>query len=249
MATGETGLRRRQGVRQLGKPTTCSWVISVRGFVVAGPVNIPNSVLQAMQVPGQNHRDPFFAPIFKHLLQDVKFLFGTTKATSFIFSGTGTGGWESALTNCLSPGDKVVAFRYGLFSHLWIDMMTRMGLDVQILDERWGDGANEDRLENVLREDKDKKIKAVCVVHNETTTGVTSDIGACRERMNSVNHPAMLFVDGVSSIGALDFQMDKWDVDVAITGSQKALSMPTGLAVVCASDKVRAIMCILLICE
>lgn len=212
-------------------------------------MNIPNSVLQAMQVPGQNHRDPFFGPIFLQLLQDVKFLFGTTQATSFIFSGTGTGGWESALTNCLSPGDKVVAFRYGLFSHLWTDMMTRMGLDVQILDERWGDGANEDRLEKVLREDTEKKIKAVCVVHNETTTGVTSDVKGCRDRMDAVNHPAMLFVDGVSSIGALDFQMDKWGVDVAITGSQKALSMPTGLAVVCASDKVRAFLSATFLCQ
>lgn len=204
---------------------------------VPGPVNIPNSVLRAMQVPGQNHRDPFFAPIFRTLLQDVKFLFGTTKATSFIFSATGTGGWESALTNTLSPGDKVVAFRYGLFSHLWIDMMRRLGLDVQVLDERWGDGADEDKLEEVLRNDTKKEIKAVCVVHNETTTGVTSDIGGCRQRMDAVGHPAMLFVDGVSSIGALDFQMDKWGVDVAITGSQKALSLPTGLTVVCASEK------------
>lgn len=205
---------------------------------VPGPVNIPNSVLQAMQVPGQNHRDPFFSPIFMHLLEDVKFLFGTTKATSFIFSGTGTGGWESALTNTLSPGDKVVAYRYGLFSHLWIDMMRRLGLDVHVLDERWGDGANEETLRDVLKKDVNKEIKAVCVVHNETTTGVTSDIALCRKSMDDVDHPALLFVDGVSSIGALDFQMDKWGVDCAITGSQKALSMPTGLTVVCASEKV-----------
>ncbi|GMH33806.1 hypothetical protein BSKO_01640 [Bryopsis sp. KO-2023] len=204
---------------------------------VPGPVNIPQSVLQAMQMPGQNHRDPFFQPIFRKLLQDVKFLFGTTKATSFIFSGTGTGGWESALTNTLSPGDKVVAFRYGLFSHLWIDMMRRLGLDVRVVDERWGDGADENKLEEILREDTEKKIKAVCVVHNETTTGVTSDIGGCRKAMEASSHPALLMVDGVSSIGALDFQMDKWGVDIAITGSQKALSMPTGIAVVCASDK------------
>lgn len=190
-----------------------------------------------MQVPGQNHRDPFFAPIFQQLLQDVKLIFGTTKATSFIFSGTGTGGWESALTNTLSPGDKVVAYRYGLFSHLWIDMMRRLGLDVHVIDMRWGDGADEQKLADVLKEDTEKKIKAVCVVHNETTTGVTSDIGGCREAMDACNHPALLLVDGVSSIGALNFQMDKWGVDIAITGSQKALSMPTGIAVVCASDK------------
>lgn len=204
---------------------------------VPGPVNIHENVQRAMHVPGENHRDPFFAPFYKELLEDSKFLFQTKEATPFIFSGTGTGGWEAALTNTLSPGDKVVAFRYGLFSHLWIDMMQRLGLDVIEVDRPWGEGAHEGMLEEILRKDTEKKIKAVCVVHNETTTGVTSDIAGCRKAMDNANHPALFLVDGVSSIGALDFQMDKWRVDVAVTGSQKALSMPTGLACVAASPK------------
>lgn len=204
---------------------------------VPGPVNIHERVLRAMAVPAQNHRDPFFAPIFKEMLQSVKFLFGTQTGTPFIFSGTGTGGWETALSNTLSPGDKVLAYRYGLFSHLWCDMIKRLGLDLQTVDRRWGEGVDEDQLEDILRKDTEKKIKAVCIVHNETTTGVTSDIGLCRKAMDKVNHPALLLIDGVSSIGALDFRFDDWRVDVAVTGSQKALSMPTGLTVVCFSNK------------
>lgn len=183
------------------------------------------------------HRDPWFAPLWKQLLSDVKYIFNTTSGTSFIFSGTGTGGWEVALTNTLSPGDKVLAFRYGLFSHLWCDMLERLGCDLKIVDRRWGEGVDENQLESILREDKEKKFKAVCIVHNETTTGVTSDIGMCRKAMDAANHPALLMIDGVSSIGALDFRFDDWRVDVAVTGSQKALSLPTGLTAICFSDK------------
>eukprot|EP01023_Acetabularia_acetabulum_P057287 TRINITY_DN666_c0_g1_i1.p1 TRINITY_DN666_c0_g1~~TRINITY_DN666_c0_g1_i1.p1 ORF type:complete len:444 (-),score=85.09 TRINITY_DN666_c0_g1_i1:811-2142(-) len=204
---------------------------------VPGPVNIHERVLRAMSVPGQNHRDPWFNQMFMDILEDTKVLFQTERGTPFIFPGTGTGGWEAALTNTMSPGDKVVTFRYGQFSHLWVDMMVRLGLDVHCEDTPWGEGADEAILEDILRKDVDKKIKAVCVVHNETTTGVTSDIQRVRETMDALNHPALLLVDGVSSIGALEFQFDKWRVDVAVTGSQKAMSLPTGLAVVCASPK------------
>lgn len=202
-----------------------------------GPVNIHDNVLRAMHVGGQNHRDPWFPEFYKACLEETKMIFGSKKGTPIFWPGTGTGGWEAALTNTLSPGDKVVTFRYGMFSHLWIDMMQRFGLDVEVVDCRWGDGADEERLAEILKADTEKKIKAVCVVHNETTTGVTSDIGEVRKTMDSFSHPAMLLVDGVSSIGALDFQFDAWGVDVAVTGSQKALSLPTGLAAVCVSDK------------
>ncbi|KAH7615609.1 hypothetical protein Ndes2526B_g09646 [Nannochloris sp. 'desiccata'] len=204
---------------------------------VPGPVNIHENVIRAMHVGGQNHRDAWFADFYKKSLEESKMIFNTTAGTPIFYPGTGTGGWESALTNTLSPGDKVVTFRYGMFSHLWIDMMQRMGLEVEVIDCRWGDGADEEKLAEVLAKDTEKKIKAVCVVHNETTTGVTSDIGEVRKTMDSKSHPALLLVDGVSSIGALDFQFDKWRVDVAVTGSQKALSLPTGLAVICVSDK------------
>ncbi len=159
-----------------------------------------------MAVPSANHRDAWFAPWFKSILEDTKYIFDTQHGTPFIFPGTGTGGWESALTNTLSPGDKVVTFRFGVFSHLWIDMMQRLGLDVHVIDQPWGEAADEARLDEVLRADKDKKIKAVCVVHNETSTGVTSDIPFVRKVMNDNNHPALLLVDGVSSIGALQFK-------------------------------------------
>eukprot|EP00887_Chlorella_sp_A99_P004003 scaffold11.g4003.t1 len=207
---------------------------------VPGPVNIHEDVRRAMAVPGENHRDAWFPPFFKECLEDTKVLFQTTQGTPFIYPGTGTGGWEAALTNTLSPGDKVVTFRYGLFSHLWIDMMQRLGLDVHVIEARWGDGAEEDRLAEVLKADTEKKIRAVCVVHNETTTGVTSDIPGVRATIDSFNHPALLMVDGVSSIGALPFKFDEWRVDVAVTGSQKALSLPTGLGLVCASQRALA---------
>ena len=152
-------------------------------------------------------------------------------------AATGTGAWEAGLTNTLSPGDSVVCFRYGQFSHLWVDQAQRLGLDVTVLDEEWGRGADEARLRSVLEGDKGKKIKAVMVVHNETTTGVTSDIAKCRAAMDAAGHPALLLVDGVSSIGACDFRFDEWRVDVAMTGSQKALSLPTGLALCCVSPK------------
>ncbi|KAL3148320.1 hypothetical protein ABBQ38_013783 [Trebouxia sp. C0009 RCD-2024] len=204
---------------------------------VPGPVNIHSSVQQAMDRPAQNHRDPWFNPFFSSILEDSKMLFGTSKGTTFIYPGTGTGGWEVGLTNTLSPGDKILTFRYGQFSLLWVDMMERLGLDVQVIDERWGNGVDEGRLEKALKADTDKKIKAIAVVHNETATGVTSDLPKIRETIDACGHPALFMVDGVSSIGALDFQMDKWKVDIAVTGSQKALSLPTGLAVVAVSDK------------
>lgn len=205
--------------------------------MVSGPVNIHEDVLRAMNVGGQNHRDPWFAEFYKKCLEETKMIFGTTEGTTILWPGTGTGGWEAALTNTLSPGDKIVTFRYGLFSHLWVDMMQRLGLDVEVIDCRWGDGADEARLAEILAKDTEKKVKAVAVVHNETTTGVTSDIPEVRKTLDAAGHPAMLLVDGVSSIGALDFQFDKWGVDVAVTGSQKALSLPTGLASVCVSKK------------
>ena len=190
-----------------------------------------------MTVGGENHRDPWFADLYKSCLEETKMIFGTTAGTTILWPGTGTGGWEAALTNTLSPGDRVVTFRYGLFSHLWIDMMQRMGLEVDVIDCRWGDGADEAALAKHLAADGGKKIKAVCVVHNETTTGVTSDVGGVRAALDAAGHDALLLVDGVSSIGALDFRFDDWRVDVAVTGSQKALSLPTGLAAIAVSDR------------
>lgn len=208
---------------------------------VPGPVNIHDRVQRAMVVPSLNHRDPWFAEFFIKILEDTKVIFNTSdvapssKITPFIFPGTGTGGWESALQNTLSPGDKIVTFRYGMFSKLWVDMMEELGLEVKVIDSRWGEGANEEKLAQALK--ADPAIKAVAVVHNETATGVTSDIPRIRQTMDDAGSDALLMVDGVSSIGALPFEMDKWKVDIAVTGSQKALSLPTGLAVMAVSEK------------
>merc|ERR1712054_16654 len=207
---------------------------------VPGPCNLPHRVQVAMAHPAENHRDVGFPYFAKQLFKDLAYLFKTENGRVFLFPGTGTGGWESCLSNTLSPGDKVVCFRYGVFSHLWVDMAQRLGLDVIVLDEEWGNGADEARLQKVLEEDVNKEIKAVMVVQNETTTGVTSDLAKCRQAIDAAKHQAMFFVDGVSGIGATDMKFDDWGIDVAVTGSQKALSLPTGLGLVCASQKALA---------
>src|SRR5262249_42763103 len=145
------------------------------------------------------------APIFR----DLKKVFKTSTGTPFVFPGTGTGGWESALVNTLSPGDKILTFRYGQFSHLWIDMMQRLGLDVSVEEVEWGEGAPVDQLQDLLSQDANKSYKAVCIVHNETATGVTSDIGAVRKAIDAARHPALLFVDSVSGLASIDFRMDE----------------------------------------
>ncbi len=204
---------------------------------VPGPTNVPDRILRAMHVAMEDHRNPTFPDLVKPILEDLKKIFKTTAGQCFIYPSTGTGGWEAALTNTLSPGDKVVASRYGQFSALWIDLAQRIGLDVHVLDEEWGTGTHPEHIHAVLEADKEHKIKGVLAVHNETATGVTSDIQAVRKAIDAAKHPAMLYVDGVSSIGCLDFRMDEWGVDLAVAGSQKGLMLPAGLGIVCASQK------------
>lgn len=153
---------------------------------------------------------------------------------------TGTAGWEIALTNTLNPGDKVLIYRFGQFSHLWAEMGKRLGFDVEIHNEPWGMGIPLDKLEARLKEDKGHEIKAVLATHNETATGVTSDIDGVRKAMDAAGHPALLFVDGVSSIASIDFRMDEWGVDGAISGSQKGFMLPAGGALVAFSQKALA---------
>jgi alanine-glyoxylate transaminase/serine-glyoxylate transaminase/serine-pyruvate transaminase len=154
-----------------------------------------------------------------------------------IFPSSGTGCWEAALSNCLSPGDTVLIARFGQFSHLWIDMCERLGFQVEVLDCEWGDGAPLDRYRHALEVDTARRIKAVLVTHNETSTGVTSDVAGLREAIDDVGHPALLLVDAVSSLGSIDFRMDDWKVDVCVAGSQKGLMLPAGLGVTCVSEK------------
>jgi len=209
-----------------------------RNFLfVPGPSNVPDRVLRSMMVAMEDHRSSKFPELTRSVFPDLKRLFQCTDGEVFIFPATGTGGWEAALTNTLSPGDRVLAPRYGQFSHLWIDMMQRLGLDVQVIDLEWGDGAPEQHIAQILSEDRTHRIKGVMIVHNETATGVTSDIGAVRRAIDVARHPALLYVDAVSSLGSLDFRMSEWRVDLAVTGSQKGLMLPAGLGIVAASPR------------
>jgi len=204
---------------------------------IPGPTNIPESLRKACDMPTIDHRSPLFGQILHPARKGVREILKSVDAEVFIFPSTGTGGWETALTNCLSAGDKILAARNGMFSHRWIDMCERHGLDVQVVETPWGEGLPADRYEEILTADTQHQIKAVLATHNETATGVKSDIAAVRRALDAAGHPAMLFVDGVSSIASMDFRMDEWGVDVAVTGSQKGFMLTAGLAIVGFSSK------------
>jgi len=212
-----------------------------RNFLfVPGPTNVPDRVQRAMVVAMEDHRSSKFPELTREVLSGLKRVFKTATGTPIIFPSSGTGCWEAALTNCLSPGDKVLAARFGQFCHLWIDMCERLGFQVEIIDCEWGTGVPIDRYRAALEADRSRKIKAVLACHNETATGVTSDIAAVRRAIDSVGHPALLFVDAVSSLASIDFRMDEWGVDVCVSGSQKGLMLPAGLGVTCVSAKALA---------
>jgi len=185
----------------------------------------------------EDHRSPSFPAITREIMPGLKKLFRTEHGTPFVFPSSGTGCWEAAVTNTLSPGDRVLAARFGQFSHLWIEMCTRIGLDVQIVECEWGTGVPLQQYADILKADTEHRIKAVLACHNETATGVTSDISGVREALDEAKHPALLFVDGVSSLGSIDFRFDDWGVDMAVSGSQKGLMLPAGLGILCASTK------------
>jgi len=207
---------------------------------IPGPTNIPEELRKAVDMPTIDHRSPLFGKILHPAIEGAKKVLKTTQGQVFVFPSTGTGGWETAISNTLSPGDKVLATRNGMFSHRWIDMCQRHGLDVQVVMQEWGDGVPADRFEEILTADKAHEIKVVLATHNETATGVRSDIAAVRRALDNAQHPALLFVDGVSSIGCYDFRMDEWGIDVAVTGSQKGFMLPPGLAIVGFSPKALA---------
>ena len=204
---------------------------------IPGPTNIPEELRRAVDYPSIDHRSADFADMFAPALAGVKRVVRSSDAEIVLFPSTGTGAWEAAVTNTLSPGDRVLAARYGMFSHRWIDLCKRHGFDVETIETPWGEGAPAEAFEKALRADTGHRIKAVLVCHNETATGVKSDIAAVRRAIDAAGHPAMLFVDGVSSIASMDFRMDEWGVDIAITGSQKGFMLPAGLAVLAMSPK------------
>ncbi|MCD1618629.1 L-aspartate--glyoxylate aminotransferase BhcA [Salipiger marinus] len=207
---------------------------------IPGPTNIPERLRKACDMPTIDHRSPLFGQILHPARDGVRRVLKSDSAQIFIFPSTGTGGWETALSNCLSAGDTVLAARNGMFSHRWIDMCQRHGLGVEIVETPWGHGLPADRYEEILTADTGHRIKAVLATHNETATGVKSDIAAVRRALDAAGHPALLFVDGVSSIASMDFRFDEWGVDVAVTGSQKGFMLPPGLAITAFSAKAMA---------
>jgi alanine-glyoxylate transaminase / serine-glyoxylate transaminase / serine-pyruvate transaminase len=207
---------------------------------IPGPTNIPEELRRAIDYPTIDHRSSTFVDMLQPVLDGVKRVIKTQSGDTLVFPSTGTGAWEAAITNTLSPGDKILAARHGMFSQRWIDMCQRHGLEVEVIEAAWGLGAPAEDFAAALAADTKHTIRAVLVTHNETATGVRSDIGAVRRALDQSGHPAMLFVDGVSSIASMDFRMDEWGVDIAITGSQKGFMLPAGLAILAISPKAKS---------
>ncbi len=212
-------------------------MIGTSSLFVPGPTNVPQCVRQAIDIPMEDHRAPDLPAFTLPLFRDLKKIFKTDTGQVFLFPASGTGGWEATISNTLKPGDKVLASRFGQFSHLWIDLCQRMQLDVEYIDVEWGCGVPLEDYAHRLAKDKSHSIKAVLATQNETATGVQSDIAGVRIAMDASNHPALLFVDGVSSVASVDFCMDAWGVDVVVSGSQKGFMLPAGLAIMCVSQK------------
>ncbi|MGS1108005.1 pyridoxal-phosphate-dependent aminotransferase family protein [Achromobacter anxifer] len=196
---------------------------------IPGPTNVPDRVLRAIDQPTIDHRGPEFGALGLAVLEGIKQVF-QTQSPVVIFPSSGTGAWEAALVNTLSPGDRVLMVETGHFASLWRKLAGRLGLEVDFLEGDWRHPVDAAAIAARLAEDKGRKIKAVCVVHNETSTGVTSDIPAVRAAIDGAAHPALLMVDTISSLGSIDYRHDEWGVDVTVAGSQKGLMLPPGLA-------------------
>ena len=196
---------------------------------IPGPTNVPDRVLRAIDFPTMDHRGPDFAMLGKTVLEGMKRVFQTSSHV-VIYPASGTGAWEAALVNSLSPGDKVLMYETGHFAALWQKMAKRLGLEPDFIAGDWRTGAEPQAIEARLREDKGHAIKALCVVHNETATGVVSRIGEVRRAIDAARHPALFLVDTISSLGSIDYRHDEWGVDVTVGGSQKGLMLPPGLS-------------------
>ena len=203
---------------------------------IPGPTNTPDRVFRAMHRAVIDHRGPAFAELGKSVLADLKRVFKTDQRV-MIYPASGTGAWEAALVNVLAPGDRVLMYETGQFATLWKKMAEKLGYDPVFMQGDWRSGANAEAIGAQLREDAGHAIKAVCVVHNDTSTGITSDIGAVRRAIDEAGHPALLMVDTISSLGSIDYRMDEWGVDVTVAGSQKGLLLPPGLSFNAVSDK------------
>jgi alanine-glyoxylate transaminase/serine-glyoxylate transaminase/serine-pyruvate transaminase len=195
---------------------------------IPGPTPVPDRILRAMDMPVIDHRGPEFRALGLRVLAGVKTIFKTSEHV-FIYPASGTGAWEAALVNTLSPGDKVLMYETGHFASLWHKLALKLGLQPELIASDWRGGVDADAIETRLREDKAQAIKAVCVVHNETSTGATSRIDEVRKAIDAAKHPALFMVDTISSLASIDYRHDAWGVDVTVGGSQKGLMLPPGL--------------------
>ncbi|MEC8774852.1 MAG: aminotransferase class V-fold PLP-dependent enzyme, partial [Pseudomonadota bacterium] len=194
-----------------------------------GPTNVPDRVLRAIDKPTMDHRGPAFGEMARALLVDLKKIFKTENPV-IIYPASGTGAWEAALVNTLSPGDHVLMYETGQFATLWQNLARRLDLAPEFVEGDWRHGVDPQAVEERLTADKDHKIKAVCMVHNETSTGVTSRVAEVRQAIDRSGHPALLMVDAISSLASIDYRHDEWKIDVTVAGSQKGLMLPPGLS-------------------
>jgi alanine-glyoxylate transaminase/serine-glyoxylate transaminase/serine-pyruvate transaminase len=204
---------------------------------IPGPTNVPDRVLRAIDFPTMDHRGPEFGTIGKEVLAGMKRVFKSTQGEVVIYPASGTGAWEAALANTLSPGDRVLMYETGHFATLWQKMAAKLGLEVEFIAGDWRRGADPEAIEKKLRADADKRIKAVCVVHNETSTGVVSRVPEVRKAIDAAKHPGLFMVDTISSLASIDYRHDEWGVDVTVAGSQKGLMLPPGLSFNCISSR------------
>jgi alanine-glyoxylate transaminase/serine-glyoxylate transaminase/serine-pyruvate transaminase len=207
---------------------------------IPGPTNVPDRVLRAIDFPTIDHRGPEFATLGKEVIAGMKRVFKTTQCEVVIYPASGTGAWEAALVNTLSAGDRVLMVETGHFATLWQKMAAKLGIEVELIAGDWRRGADPEAVEKRLRADSDKRLKAVCVVHNETSTGVASRISEVRKAIDAAKHPALFMVDTISSLASIDYRQDEWNIDVTVAGSQKGLMLPPGLSFNCISPKALA---------
>ncbi len=207
---------------------------------IPGPTPVPDRLLRAMNRQQEDHRSSAFPALTRSILSRLPHIINQTNGQCFVFPASGSAMWEASLVNTLDPGARLLAIRFGQFSHLYIQTARALGFSVDVIEVPWGEAAPTDTIEAALRADSGHAYQGLLLVHNETATGVTNDVGAVRAAMDRAQHPALLYVDGVSSIASLEFQFDEWGVDLAITGSQKGFMLPGGLGILAVSAKAMA---------
>ena len=227
---------RKHLVRRPEKGLRVSYASGRHFLQITGPTNIPDRILRAMDHPIIDHRGPEFAALGREVLTKIRTIFKTDQPV-IIYPASGSGAWEAALVNTLSPGDTVLMCETGHFATLWQQIAGRLAIETRCISTDWRHGADPVAIEAMLAEDSAHEIKAVCIVHNETSTGVVSPIAAVRQAIEAAHHPALLMVDTISSLASIDYHMDEWGVDVTIAGSQKGLMLPPGLSFNAISDK------------